>query len=217
MIVTLTSQGAFTGQITLSTSTLPTGVTGGFVPNPVSVAAGATNTSNLTISVLSTVPTGTVFTFNVTGTSSGLSHTTGLITVTVGVQQQPFFAEDDLHFIHHLSLSKHPAGQTYTANVTNPVSIDVSVLVHIVGTSQVDPFLSFDIWCGTVCASSPSAANAVTIPAGTNLAFSFTQPPDQLFANNRYSWTATLFWGTVGTTPSTDSGSTASGSFRVVA
>lgn len=71
--VTLTSTNGFSGNVNLSVSGLPGKVTGGFSPNPVSLTAGGTGTSTLTITAQRGGPTG-AFTLIVTGTSGSNSH-----------------------------------------------------------------------------------------------------------------------------------------------
>jgi uncharacterized membrane protein len=71
--VTLTSLSGFAGNVSLSVSGLPGKTSGAFSPNPVSLAAGATGTSTLTITTQRNGPTGS-FTLTVTGTGGGKSH-----------------------------------------------------------------------------------------------------------------------------------------------
>src|SRR2546425_1154618 len=218
-IVSLTSLGAFTGSIQLSTSALPSGIADGFVPNPVTITtAGSTNTSNLTVSVPSTFA-GTSFAFNITGASGGLSHTTSTVTVTVPCNV-PVFSAGKLHWTHHLSLTKTSNVQTWTAIVTNPRTTAVDVLVHIKGSSQTNPSLNFDILCGVTCVNVGTTPTPVTIAAGTSVTFSFIQSASttNLVATNMYSFTAVLIWGSTGSSPSTFVPSNSkSGAFAVVA
>lgn len=73
--ITVTPSGGFTGSVTLSNSTLPSGVTASFGTNP------TTSTSVLTFTASSTATTGTS-TITITGVSGTLSHTT-TISLTV--------------------------------------------------------------------------------------------------------------------------------------
>ena len=73
--ITITPNYGFSGNVTLTTSKLPTGVTASFSPNP------ATSSSVLTLTAGSTTPTGTT-TLTITGTSGTLSAST-TITLTV--------------------------------------------------------------------------------------------------------------------------------------
>ena len=74
--ITVALQGGFNGTISLSTSSLPFGVTASFNPS------STTSTSTLTLTASSTASTGTV-TVTVTGSSLGLTSTTSInLTVT---------------------------------------------------------------------------------------------------------------------------------------
>jgi pro-kumamolisin-like protein/IPT/TIG domain-containing protein len=69
--VTITAQNGFGGNVSLSASGLPSGVTASFSPNP------ATASSSLTLTASSTATTGTA-TVTITGTSGSLTHTTSI-------------------------------------------------------------------------------------------------------------------------------------------
>ena len=79
--ITVTSQNAFNSATTLSATGLPTGVTAGFVPNPVTPPANGSVTSVLTFTAASSAATGTV-NVTVTGTSGTLTNST-IIALTV--------------------------------------------------------------------------------------------------------------------------------------
>ena len=67
--------------VTLSCTGVPSGVSCGFVPNPVTPPAGGSTNSALTVSVAGTTTPGT-YNFNVQGVDGSLTRTTG-ITLTV--------------------------------------------------------------------------------------------------------------------------------------
>jgi subtilase family serine protease len=74
--ITITPSGGFSGNVTLSASGLPTGVTAGFSPNP------ATSTSTLTLTASASAATGTT-SVTISGVSGSLTETTTLsLTVT---------------------------------------------------------------------------------------------------------------------------------------
>ena len=73
--ITITSQNNFSSATTLSASGLPSGVTAGFSPNPVTPPANGSVNSTLTLTASATAATGTA-TVTVTGTSGSLSHST---------------------------------------------------------------------------------------------------------------------------------------------
>ncbi len=87
--ITITSQNSFNSATTLSASGLPSGVTAGFSPNPVTPPANGSTTSTLTLTASGTATTGTV-TVTITGTSGSLSHST-TISLTVSSSSSPNF------------------------------------------------------------------------------------------------------------------------------
>jgi len=133
----------------------------------------------------------------------------------------PQFASGKLHWTHHLSLAKSSNTQSWTAIVSNSFTTSVNVVVRIVGASATNPLLSFDVTCGVTCVNTDSGGvnstpglTPVSVPAGTSsLSFSFNQAISPSFVNNKFSFTATLYWSLgSGYTPS----STKSGAFAVV-
>jgi len=80
--ITIRPVNGFTGSVTFSNSTLPSGVTAAFGPNP------ATGSSTVTFSASSFARTGTA-TVSITATSGSLTHTT---TVTLTVNPAPNFS-----------------------------------------------------------------------------------------------------------------------------
>jgi subtilase family serine protease len=73
--VTTTVSGSFSSAITLSYSTLPSGVTASFSKNP--IAAPGSGTVDFTLTVSRTAPTGT-YPITITGTGGGVTKTTTL-------------------------------------------------------------------------------------------------------------------------------------------
>src|SRR6202023_5638 len=69
--VTITPQNGFSGNVSLSASGLPSGVSASFNPNP------ATASSTLTLTASGTAATGTA-TVTITGTSGSLTNTTAV-------------------------------------------------------------------------------------------------------------------------------------------
>jgi uncharacterized membrane protein len=74
-VVTTSVTGGFASAITLSASGVPSGVTVSFSPNP--IAAPGSGTSDFTLTVSRTAPTGT-YPITITGTGGGVTHTTVL-------------------------------------------------------------------------------------------------------------------------------------------
>lgn len=103
--VTITPQNGFTGNVTLSASGLPSGVTAAFNPNP------ATASSALTFNASAAAATGT-FTVTVTGTSGSLTHQ---ISVSLTVAPAPGFT---------LSASPSGLGVTQGAHITSTITVN---------------------------------------------------------------------------------------------
>ena len=80
--ITITSLSGFSGTVSLSTGTLPAGVTASFNPTSVTVASGGSGTSTLTFNGHGGGTATGTFTVTVTGTSGGLTHST-TITLTI--------------------------------------------------------------------------------------------------------------------------------------
>jgi subtilase family serine protease len=113
--VTVKDLNGFTGSVTLSTSTLPAGVTATFGTNP------TTSTSSITFSANSTATTGTS-TVTVTGTSGLLTHTT-----TISLTVSPTVVGD-------FSISATPASNTVTAGGNTSYTVMVTGSGGFAGT-----------------------------------------------------------------------------------
>ena len=139
------------------------------------------------------------------------------------VTAYPGFTSGKLHWTHHLSLSKSANVQSWTAIVNDPLSVGVQVVVRIIGSSAINPSLTFDIVCGVVCVNTPragvNAINAtqvglISVGAGATVSFSFSQSINTAFANNKVTFTATVFWTSNGV--DFTQGTSKSGAFAVV-
>jgi len=214
--LTVNGIGTFTGSVALSNGSVPSGVAVVFAPNPATILSpGGAATSSMTVFVGGLG--GTSFTIIVIGTSGSITHS---LTVTVTVTPSPSFTGGQLHWTHHVGLSKSNGTQTWTAFVANPLSTSVNVVVRIVGSSAIDPSLTFDVTCGVTCVNTAGGVNntpgltPVSVAAGAkSFSFSFNQFIDPSFANAKISFTATLYW-TTGT--GFTAGGTKTGSFVVV-
>jgi hypothetical protein len=137
------------------------------------------------------------------------------------VAQAPGFTAGKLHWTHHLSLSKSLNTQSWTAIVTNPLSVTAKLVVRIVGASTINPSLSFDITCGVTCVSTATGGVSLTpgltpvsVAAGTSsTSFTFNQLISGSFVNQKFAFTATVYWTTGTLYTASDS---KSGSFAVV-
>ena len=74
-VVTTTVSGGFDSAVTLSATGVPSGVTGSF--SPATIAAPGSGTSDFTLTVARTAPTGT-YPITITATGGGVTHTTTL-------------------------------------------------------------------------------------------------------------------------------------------
>src|SRR5579859_6389779 len=103
--ISITPQNGFNGSVTFTTSTLPSGVTAVFAPNP------ATNSSALTFTASSTATTGPA-TITITGTSGSLTATTS---VSLTVNAAPSF-----------TLSASPSSVTVNQGASGSSNISVA-------------------------------------------------------------------------------------------
>jgi len=142
--ITVTPSGGFAGSVSLSNSTLPSGVTASFGTNP------TTSTSVLTFTATSTATTGTS-TITVTGTSGSLTHTTTVsLTISAAAAQQ---------------LIVNPGFENGTA----PWSLTAGVLNN---SSQEPPHSgAWDAWLdGYGTTHQDTATQTVTIPSSATTA-----------------------------------------------
>lgn len=126
----VTALNGFTGNVALSASGMPTGVTASF--NPATVTGGS-GSYTMTVSVASTVPIGT-YSITVTGTSGTLVHSTS---ITLIVNSSP---GDFSSTLTSDSMQDIVAGQTATYNIqVSPIggyNGDVSYSVSGVGLNN---------------------------------------------------------------------------------
>ena len=200
-IITVTSLGSFTGDVTLTSSQAPSGDMVVFVPNPATITtSGGSANPSMQISISPTAAAGTSFTLTVM-VKGTLVHS---VSVTVKVVAGPSLVGGKLSWTNHLSLSRSSNAQSWTATVANPLSSSINVVIRIVGASTTNPANSFDVTCGVTCVNtagggvnSTPGLTPVSVAAGaTSFSFSFSQPISSSFANQKISFTATLYWTT---------------------
>ena len=141
--ITVAKFGGFTNSVTLSTSTLPAGVTASFGTNP------TTGTSVLTFTASSTATTGTS-SITITGTSGALTHTTSI----------------------SLTINPTGGGTTnlivnggFETGTATPWTLTAGVLNN--SASEPPHSGTFDAWLdGYGTTHTDSATQTVTIPAG---------------------------------------------------
>jgi hypothetical protein len=137
--ITVTPSNGFTGSVTLSNSTLPSGVTATFGTNP------TTSTSVLTFTASSTATTGTS-TITVTGVSGTLTHTTTISLTISSASAQ--------NLIVNGGFENGSSPWTLTAGVLNS------------SASEPPHSGSFDAWLdGYGTTHTDSAVQTVTIPS----------------------------------------------------
>jgi len=199
---TLYPNGACTAGTGTVVSTYPV-VTGGVDQIPDSAAVAPS-------------PAGT-YSFNAVY-SSDTSNNIGLTSACEQflVTPAPAFTAGKLHWTHHLSLSKSLNTQSWTAIVTNPLSVTAKLVVRIVGVSTINPSLTFDITCGVTCVNTSTGGVSLTpgltpvsVAAGTSsTSFSFNQLIPGSFVNQKFTFTATVYWttGTLYTASNSKSG-----------
>lgn len=221
--------GSVTDQAMLTGGFPSTGVSGTVTYTLFSNGACTAPGSGTTIASIgagnSVAPSGT-FTLNVAGSYSfnavysGDSNNNGVTSACEPFTVAPGPTFVKVHWTHHLSLSKSGNAQSWTAVVANPMTSSVNVVVRIVGSSLVNPSLTFDVTCGVTCVNTntnvntaAAAAGSVSVASGATFSFSFSQPLSSSLANTKVTFTATLYWST-GTMYT--SSSSKSGTFAVV-
>ncbi len=121
--VSAAPSGGYTGNVALSVtnSSLPTGMTVGFNPNPVSITGTSAVTSTLTVNTTLNTPTGT-YSLTISGTDGTTTHTTS-VTVVVGSSSGGDF-----------SLSASPSSQSVSAGSGTSYTVTVGALSGFTGT-----------------------------------------------------------------------------------
>jgi subtilase family serine protease len=148
--ITVTDSGGFSGSVTLSTSTLPNGVSAGFNPNPTST------TSTLTFTATAGATTGTS-TVTVSGVSGSLTaQTTISLTVTVASGTPVVtLTPTSLQFASEV-LTKTSAAKTVTLANTGSGTLNIS------GISTSGDFAVSSTTCGSTLAAGKNCKIKVT-------------------------------------------------------
>jgi hypothetical protein len=150
--ITVTKTGGFTGSVTLSNSTLPSGVTATYSTNP------TTSTSTITFTASSTATTGTS-TITITGVSGTLSHTT-----TISLTVNPTGGGGGSNLI---------VNGGFETGAASPWTLTAGVLNN--STSEPAHTGAWDAWMdGYGTTHTDSATQTVTIPStatSANLVF----------------------------------------------
>jgi hypothetical protein len=164
--VTVAPSGGFTGNVSLSTSPLPAGVAGTFVPSALSVTNSQPVTGNLNLTTSGSTPAGT-YQIVVTGTGSASGKTVSAATTVYLIVQPPKVGD--------FSLSATPSTQTvsqgsqaqYTisidrTNFTNGMTLSVYGLPNSASASfsPVNPSTTMTV---SVANSSATGTYSLTI------------------------------------------------------
>ncbi|MFZ1918146.1 MAG: S53 family peptidase [Terriglobales bacterium] len=164
--ITITPSNGFSGNVTLSASGLPKGVTAAFTPNP------ATSTSALTLTASATAATGTA-TVTITGTSGSLTETT---TISLTVSATPTFTLS----VNPSALSIVQGGQvTSTITITPVNGFSGSVTLSASGlpsgvTAAFSPNPATSTSSLTLTASATAATGTATVTV-TGISGSLTE------------------------------------------
>jgi len=146
--ITVTPQNGFTGNVNLSASGLPSGVTASFSPNP------ATTTSTLTLTASSTATTGTA-TITITGASGSSTNTT-----TASVNVNPVA-------VANFALSASPSSLAVTQGAIGTSTISVAPQNGFTGNVNLS---ASGLPSGVTASFSPNPATAtstLTLTAST--------------------------------------------------
>jgi PKD repeat protein len=125
--ITLSSQGGFSGTITLSTNISPSGPSVSLNPTSLTLSSGGTGTSTLTVSTQSSTPLGN-YTAIIKGTDGSLSHST---TVQVSVSFAPDF-----------SISANPSSISISRSSSGNTTLSLASLNGFSGTVNLSVTVS---------------------------------------------------------------------------
>ncbi len=175
--IAISPTNGFNGAVALS-SNAPSGFTSTFSPNPV---LGGSGTSNLTLSVSSTVAVGN-YTVIVTGIGGSFSHTAS-IHVTVSAASKVTLTVSQVSWTHRLSLSKSGGMETWTMLVKNTGTVPAYFQIATAGnsTSSAQPF-------------SVKTPVAVLAP-GASMTITLSQPFTNASIGLKYSFAVSLMYG----------------------
>ena len=158
--ITISSLNGFTGTVSLSSST-PSGLTASLNPASVTLAAGGSASSILTITAISTAAIAN-YTMTVTGTSGSLAHTKGL-----GIQVSNFGFSESVNSINI------PVGSFGSLTVTVTSINGYSAQVNLIVNSGVPACVSYSYNPNPVQLPARSAATStLTLTAASTCAAS---------------------------------------------
>jgi uncharacterized membrane protein len=199
--VTIAPGGGFTGNVSLSTSTLPAGVAGMFVPSALSVTSSQPVTGNLSLTTSGSTPAGT-YQIVVTGTGSAsgktvsdsttvylivqspkvgdfsLSATPSTQNVSQGSQAQYTIAIDRTNFTSGMSLSVYglPNSASASFSPVNPSTTSSATMTVSVANSSATGTYSLTI-VGTSGGLTRSTGVTLTVQRPAKSDFSLAAAP----------------------------------------
>lgn len=218
--LTLTSLNGFAGTVTLAVSITPvvSSVTVSVSPSAVVLSSGGTASSTAAVKTTSTLSALGKYNVTVTATSidGKISHNV-MYPVKV-VALAPILIKNEVHWIHHLSLSKNANTQTWTANVLNPNSgITLFVNVRI----KMIPSTGISILIANSCTTPSGGCVPQTLLPGASMIITVTQTFGVDSIGLKFSFTASVQYGVtidfLTILPILVAPDTHSGSFAVVA
>jgi len=145
--ITVTPESGFSGNVTLSASGLPSGVTAMFSPNP------TTSTSTLTLTASGTAALGTV-TVTVQGVSGSLTHTTN-VSLTVNPTASGITLTPGSLLFGTVVVGQSSASKTATLTNGGSVTLDISSIATSGDFTQTNT-------CGSTLAAGKSCLIKVT-------------------------------------------------------
>jgi hypothetical protein len=191
--------GSFSGNVTLSVSGLPAGVTAGFGTNP------ATSSSILTLTASSTAATGTT-TITITGISGALTHTTS-VSLTVTAPPTPDFTLSSS--VGSLTVNRGTSGSSTitvspSGGFAKSVSLKTSTLpTGVTASFGTNPTTSTSVLTFTASGTATTGTSTITITGSagslnrtTTISLTISAAPvQQLIGNPGFeNGTATAPW-----------------------
>src|SRR5919109_11730 len=168
--ITLTNLGGFTGTISLSAVSSPSGPSMSLSPSSVSLSSGGSSSSTLTVTTQSSTPTGT-YTITVTGSSGSTSHSTNL-SLTVSSTGD-------------FSISANPSSISLSPGSSGTSTITLTSLNSFTGTTNLS---------ASVSPSGPNTSlnpSVVTVPPGGSASSTLSITTTTSTPGGTYNVTAT--------------------------
>ena len=168
--ITVTSLGGFTGPVSLSAASSPSGPSVSLSPSSVTLSSGGSSSSTLTVTTQSSTPTGT-YNITVTGSSGSTSHSTNL-SLTVSSTGD-------------FSISANPSSLSLTPGSSGTSTITLTSLSGFSGTINLT---------ASVSPSGPNTSlnpSVVTVPPGGSASSTLSITTTTSTPGGTYNVTAT--------------------------